>query len=160
MSIRFKIVVVSAGLLISSAATRVSAEERCTNASLLGSYAFIVDGTNVSVSLPGGPGPFAAVGKNTYNGRGQLRGAIVVSSNGEIVPATFTGTYKVNSDCTGFKSATLNIGGAAGPTINFSFVIDDDLREIRMIVTDAGFAVSGSARKLSTDREIKKQDRD
>src|SRR2546425_4733771 len=110
VSIRFKIVAVSASLLISSLATGVSAEERCNNASLLGSYAFKVDGTNVSVPLPGGPGPFAAVGKNTYDGKGNLKGLIVVSSNGVIIPATYTGTYHVNADCTGFKSATLDVG--------------------------------------------------
>jgi hypothetical protein len=42
-----------------------------------------------------------------------------------------------------------------GATVDFSFVIDDDLREIRMIVSDPGFAVSGTARKLFTDVERK-----
>jgi hypothetical protein len=151
MSIRFNIVAVSASLLISALATRVNAQERCTDASALGSYAFKVDGTNVSVPLPGGPGPFAAVGKNTYDGKGQMKGVIVVSSNGVIIPATYTGTYHVNADCTGSKSFTLSIGGAVGPTIDLDFVLDDDLHEIRMIISDPGFAVSGSARKLFTD---------
>src|SRR6266850_1797489 len=137
MSIRFKIVAVFASVFISSLATAVSAEERCTDASLRGSYAFQVDGTNVA-------GPFAAVGKNTYDGKGGMKGVIVISLNGAIIPATYTGTYHVSSDCTGVKSATLNIG----LTVNFYFVLDDDVREIRMIVSDSGFTVSGTARKL------------
>jgi hypothetical protein len=151
MSSRFRIAAVSATLLISSLATGVSAEERCNNASLRGSYAFSVDGTNISAPLPGGPGPFAAVGKNTYDGKGGMQGTIVISSNGVIIDATYTGTYSVNADCTGAKSATLNVGA----TVDFSFVIDDDRREIRMIVADPGFAVSGSARKLFSDTERK-----
>lgn len=150
------VVAVFASLLISSLASPLSARERCNDASLQGAYAFNVDGTNVSNPyLP--VGPFAAVGKNTYDGKGHMRGVIVVSSNGAIIPATYTGTYAVNSNCTGVKSATLSIGAV----VDFFFVIDDDLREIQMIVTQAGPAnsltdgltVSGSARKLLTDAE-------
>jgi hypothetical protein len=147
MSLQFQIAAMSVSLLISGLATAASAQERCTNASLSGSYAFKVDGTNVFVPLPGGPGPFAAVGKNTYDGKGGMQGSIVISSNGVIIPATYTGTYHVNADCTGSKSATLDIGA----TVDFAFVIDDDTREIRMMVSDPGFVVSGSARKLAAD---------
>ena len=80
-----------------------------------------------------------------------MTGKIVISSNGVIINATYAGTYSVNADCTGVKSATLDVGA----TVDFWFVIDDDLREIRMIVSDPGFAVSGSARKLSTDARNK-----
>jgi hypothetical protein len=141
----------AAAMAVLVLATGASAQERCNNASLTGSYAFKVDGTNVSVPLPGGPGPFAAIGKNTYDGKGAMSGSIVISSNGVIIPATYTGTYHVNADCTGFKSATLSVG----PTVDFAFVIDDDLREIRMMVSDPGFAVSGSARKLAADAKSK-----
>ena len=149
---------VFASLIISGFATRLDAQDRCTNASLKGSYAFKVDGTNVSNPyLP--LGPFAAVGKNTYDGRGQMRGVITISSNGSIIPATYTGFYTVNANCTGVKSATLSIGAV----VDFFFVIDDDLREIQMVVTQAGppgsladgLTVSGSARKLFADTEDK-----
>jgi hypothetical protein len=133
-------------LLISSLATQASAEGRCSNASLLGGYAFQVDGTNVN-------GPFAAVGKNTYDGRGHLKGVIYVSTNGTSFTSNYIGTYTLNPDCTGIKSATLDIG----LTVNFRFVIDSNLREIRMIVTDSGFTVSGSARKLFTDTDSKRK---
>lgn len=133
---------VFASLLISSFTTRLDARDRCTNASLKGSYAFQVDGTNAN-------GPFAAVGKNTYDGKGHLKGVIVVSSNGAIIPAKYEGTYTLNADCTGIKSAALDVG----LTVNFYFVVDSDLREIRMIVTDPGFTVSGTARKLFTESE-------
>ena len=145
-----------ASLLTSGFTTRLDAQDRCTKASLNGSYAFKVDGTNVANPyLP--LGPFAAVGKNTYDGRGHMRGVITVSSNGSIIPTTYTGTYTVNANCTGVKSATLSIGAV----VDFFFVIDDDLREIQMVVTQAGppgsvadgLTVSGSARKLFADRE-------
>jgi hypothetical protein len=143
------IVAAVATLLISGFTTTASAQERCDNASLLGSYAFQVDGTNSN-------GPFAAVGKNTYDGKGHLKGMIVISSNGQIIPASYTGTYTLNANCTGVKSATLDIG----LTVNFSFVVDSNLRGIRMIVTDPGFTVSGTAKKLLTDVDRRREDQD
>jgi len=131
-----------ATLIVSSLATHASAQGRCSNASLLGSYAFQVDGANVN-------GPFAAVGKNTYDGKGHLTGVITISTNGTLVPAApYTGTYTLNPDCTGTKSATIPM---IGMTVTFYFVVDHNLREIRMIVTNPGFTVSGTARKLFTD---------
>ena len=143
---------VVASLLISGFTARADAQDRCSNASLKGSYAFNVAGTNVSnPSLP--LGPFAAVGKNTYDGEGRMTGVILVSTNGSIIPATYTGTYTVKANCTGAKSATLSIGAV----VDFFFVIDDNLREIQMVVTQAGMpgsladglTVSGTARKLA-----------
>ena len=141
------IVTVVATLLISSLATHARAEGRCSNASLHGSYAFQVDGN--------GNGPFAAVGRNTYDGKGVIGGAIVVSLNGAIISDTYTGTYTVNDDCTGIKSATLD---KAGLTVNFYFVVDSNLRELRMIVTNPGFTVSGTARKLFTDTDRERKE--
>ena len=143
------VVAAVATLLISSLATHASAQGRCDNASLLGSYAFQVDGSNIN-------GPFAAVGKNSYDGKGHLKGAIVISSNGTIIPANYTGTYTLNADCTGIKSAALDIG----LTVNFYFVVDSNLREIRMIVSDPGFTVSGTARKLFTGAHSERKDQD
>ena len=158
MSKRIKLEIVAAVfgcLVISGFTTRLEAQERCTNASLEGSYAFKVAGANVSNPYLPAVGPFAAVGRNTYDGNGQMKGVILVSLNGSIIPATYTGTYTVNANCTGVKSATLNIG----LVVEFYFVIDDDRREIQMVVMKAGIpgslveglTVSGSARKLVGD---------
>lgn len=156
-SISYKIAVaVVATLLISAAApARASAQNRCTTASLQGTYSFRVDGMNVSNgALPAGP--FAAVGKNTYDGRGQMKGQIVVSANGVIIPTTYTGTYSVNANCSGSKSAVLE----GGLIVEFDFVVHSNLRGIDMIVTKAGplgglaegLAVSGSAKALFPTR--------
>ena len=150
------VVAAVATLLISSLATQVRAQERCRAASLQGSYAFRLDGTNVSNPyLPGGP--FSAVGRNTYDGRGHMKGVILVSSNGAMIPASYTGTYTLDANCTGSKSAALDIG----LTVDFYFVVDSNLRGIQMIVTQAGPAnalaggltITGSARELVAANE-------
>jgi len=152
------VVAAVAALLLSSLATQLSAQERCSAASLKGSYAFRVDGTNVSNPyVPAGP--FSAVGRNTYDGLGHMTGVILVSSNGAMIPASYTGTYTLDADCTGSKSAALNIG----LTVDFYFVVDNNLRGIEMIATQAGPAnslaggltISGSARKIFAARANK-----
>ena len=58
----------------------------------------------------------------------------------------FSGTYKVNADCTG--SDTENFQG--GPTIHRDFVVVDEGREIRFIVTDPGNVVTAVAKRKTT----------
>jgi hypothetical protein len=141
------VVIVVATLVISGLATHASAEGRCKNKKLVGSYAFQIDGTNLFT-------PFAAVGRNTYESDGDLRGVIVFSLSGASTQSNYTGTYTLNDDCTGIKTAILD----AGLTVHFFFVVDNDLREIRMIVTDPGFTVSGTARKLFTRSDSRRKD--
>jgi hypothetical protein len=106
-----------------STETPLLASGTCNDASLRGSYAFRVEGTG------GGDftGPFAAVGKNTYDGKGGMSGEIVVSTNGAIIPSDYTGTYSVDSSCTGTKTATLG----NGLTVDFYFVVDSNSRSAR-----------------------------
>jgi hypothetical protein len=127
--------------------TQVSAQERCSAATLRGNYGFRVEGTAFA-------SPFAAVGRNNYNGRGAMRGVIVVTVGNQPTFGPFAfgedsvAPYTVNADCTGTKSVTLPVFG----TITFWFVIDDDAREVRMIVVgDPNVTVSGTARKLTSD---------
>jgi hypothetical protein len=132
----------------------------CSNASLQGSYGFRVEGTNVSNSaLP--YGPFAALGKNTYDGQGGMQGEIVVSANGTIFSVLYKGAYTLNADCTGQKSVNLQ-GALTGVTVTFDFLVDSNLHEIRMIMTQAGttggalsngLTVSGDARELFNNKE-------
>ena len=132
----------------------------CSNASLQGSYGFRVEGTNISNSaLP--YGPFAALGKNTYDGQGGMQGEIVVSANGTIFSVLYKGAYTLNADCTGQKSVNLQ-GALTGLTVTFDFLVDSNLHEIRMIMTQAGptggtlssgLTISGDARKLFNNEE-------
>jgi hypothetical protein len=119
---------------------KVQAAEECSNASLQGSFGVTSTGTIVGV------GPLAAVGVVTFDGQGNHVGFDTISFNGSIARMNFGGTYKVNSDCTG--SDTENFQG--GPTIHRDFVIVDEGREIRFIVTDSGNAVTAVAKRKTT----------
>ncbi len=118
-------ITVFASLFILGVAAKAEADEKCSNASLQGSFGVASTGTIVGV------GPLAAVGVVTFDGEGNHVGFDTISFNGAISRMTFTGTYKVNSDCTGSDTETFK----GGPTIHRDFVIVDHGREIRFIVT-------------------------
>ena len=109
-------------------------DKGCSNASLLGTFAYTL--TETVISPPPIAGPTAEVGTQTFDGKGGTTGTATLSSNGNIFQFTFTGTYTVNPDCTG--TFTLLIAGP-GITQHVYFVIDDNESEFRAIETDAGF---------------------
>jgi hypothetical protein len=74
----------------------MQAEDRavCSNATLNGSYGLHATGTVIGV------GDFAAVGRFTFDGKGNLTATLFVRVNGNnIEPPPLTGTYSVSSDC-------------------------------------------------------------
>ena len=112
--------------------------KECSNATLRGSFGYTSTGTLLD-TIPGLPapfaGPFAEVGRQTFDGKGNTDATATLSANGNIVRVTVQGTYVVNPDCTG--SMTLYVS-PLGATVNLDFVIDDDGAELRAIVTEAG----------------------
>ena len=115
--------------------------ERCTVATLKGSYGYSVTG-----ALTAGPsaGPFAAVGRFTFDGLGTFQNVRTISRNGTILPQVAgTGTYTVNTDCTG--SVVFTDGGVV--TLGTDLVIDDRGDGIRMIATSPGTVLVVSGRK-------------
>ena len=121
-SVVFVIAFVS--LLVLGLVSRVQAGE-CSNASIKGTYGFSCEGTIVGV------GPLAVIGVFTADGKGNGSGVETLSLNGVIIPGvTFTGTYTVNADCTGSFVTT----APDGSVTHHDFVIDDNKKEIRIIV--------------------------
>jgi hypothetical protein len=106
----------------------------CSDASLRGSFGFTSTGTLLTLPPPLA-GPFAEIGRQTFDGRGSTDGTATLSANGNIARVTFQGTYAVNPDCTG--SMTLYVS-PLGITADLDFVIDDARTELRAIVTAEG----------------------
>jgi hypothetical protein len=118
-------------------------DKGCSNASLYGTFAdkdtgFIIPGPNVA------PVPFAGVNLITFDGNGNMTATGWGSVGGSTGAQTETGTYKVNSDCTGTYSITINPGGI--PAHAF-FVMADSLNELQIIVTDQGNVITCIARR-------------
>jgi hypothetical protein len=122
---------------IAAALTPQALKAQCPflNATLHGTY--MVSGTGTIVGL----GPIAAVGKTTYDGKGNLTDTYTGSVNGTIYRGvTLTGTYTVNPDCTGSLSES---DGS-----HYDFVVTPDGSRKMWIGTDAGVVVSGTEVRL------------
>ena len=128
------LVVLLAATLISGAATAQTGAAACTLAHAAGTYGFTDSGTVVGV------GPRVAAGIFTLDAAGNLlNGKATSSLNGAIAEETFSGTYTVNSDCTG----TFNNVEIRDPSGNLLLVItanlawDENMKQLRAIFTSA-----------------------
>lgn len=127
---------VSAGLAVPTHAENLY----CTNATLHGSFAFTAQGTTLaSLGLPAPlTGAFASSGSAEFDGKGHFELTATSSFAGVVQgPATVSGTYSVNSDCSYTSQAS---NGAS-----FSAVIVDHGREILILQTNKGVAITGTA---------------
>jgi hypothetical protein len=110
----------------------------CSNATLQGAFGYTSTGSllaSIPMLPPPFAGPFAEVGRQTFDGKGDTDASATLSANGNIQAVTIAGTYTVKSDCTG--TMTLNVS-PLGLVANLNLVIDKDGTELRAIVTDSG----------------------
>jgi hypothetical protein len=110
----------------------------CSNLTLFGQYAFTITGQILAPAAVAGP--VAGVALTTFDGYGNLTQVDHVVHNG-VVPVEAwrpaTGTYSVNSDCTGtFTFTPMPTNPAdAGPALTVFFVIAQGGAEIRTAVS-------------------------
>ena len=126
-----------------SAKVDKSHRRRCSNRTLRGDFGFTAEGTTTAASPVPPPlqGPFASSGLANFDGEGNFTLTATSSFNGVLQgPVTVRGTYSVREDCT-YTSAAEN-----GAT--FSSVIVKGGKEILIIQTTPGVAITGTAKKL------------
>lgn len=136
----FAIAAVTA-LTLGLAPTAKADDKGCSTASLIGTFGFTSSGF---ITPPAVAGPFAGVGTQTFDGNGATTAAATQSQNGNIRQVTITGTYTVNSDCTGTLTLLASPGGF---TSHFYFVIDDTGSELLAICTDPGVVLTRVQRR-------------
>ena len=132
----------AAALVLSVAPTVQAHDNVCSNATLRGAFAFTSTGF-INAPSPEA-GPFAIVGRQTFDGNGAFAAAATVSQDGNIIPVSIEGTYDVNSDCTGTFTVQIS---PVGITTHLFFVIDDNGKEFQVIQTDPGVVVTGFGRR-------------
>lgn len=88
--------------------------------------------------------PIAVVGITTYDGSGGFSLSATASFNGTIFKGgSGTGTYTINSDCTGSQTF-----GSEPNTAHYDLVVTPDARQITYIQTDAGTVVTVTSVRL------------
>ena len=144
----FTLGAVAALALIIAPAARAY-DKGCSVASLKGTFAYT--GTGYNVSANGAATPFAEVGTQTFDGAGATTTTFTASANGNLFQISFSGTYTVNSDCTG--TMTL-LTPAPNPTVTLFFAIADNLNEFQAIETLPGVVVTRIGRRMFPGRNI------
>ena len=146
------VIVFAATLLVNVAATAQARDAACSLARAAGTYGFSTSGTVVGV------GSRVSAGIITLDPAGNATGKATSSLNGTIAGETFSGTYTVNSGCTG--TFALDVfdpsSGKLIFTAKLNLAWDDNMRELRFIFTSVATpnntllmpVINGDARKL------------
>ncbi len=107
----------------------------CTDLGVKHTYSLEATGIHIGV------GQIAAVGQLALNGTGSLKGTLSISANGSIASSLpVTGTYQINSNCTG--TATFTPQGQSA--INIGIVIVNAGKELMFLETDSNTVVAGT----------------
>jgi hypothetical protein len=115
-----------------------SDDKRCSNRTLFGDYGSVSEG--VLLNVPGLPpeAQFRAVTMTHFDGKGNLSWVEHTVLNGVLLEPGWTpasGTYAVNSDCTG--TAVVNTPNSPVP-LSLAFVVVKQGREVHTVLdTDA-----------------------
>jgi len=129
-------------------------DNTCNNLLLSGRYGFTVEGTKLAGHGPVGPQKGVAMAE--FDGSGNFSQVDTIVING-IVVSDFThtpasGTYIVNSDCTG--TFTINFTDGR-PSVTTNFIVVNNGKEIDTVVTTVGgnqgiLTTSSIGRKVSS----------
>jgi hypothetical protein len=109
----------------------------CNNKLIEGNYGFTIQGNKLGGQGP--TGPQVGIAMTQFDGKGGFTQIDTVTINGEVVadfthtPAT--GTYTVNSNCTGAFTIDFTDGR---PPVTANLVVVDNGSEIDTVVTSAG----------------------
>ena len=124
------LVVVFGTALLTGMTLAARADDSCSTARAAGNWGFTLTGTLV---LQAGAVPVAAVGTLTADAAGNISGKEARSVGGDFANETITGSWTVNSDCTGTLTAYVYESNVLTRTSVASLVVVDNMREIRMV---------------------------
>ena len=120
----------------------VHAQTGCDATSLNGAYGYTY--TGFYFDRAGNTNFLSVSGRFVADGQGNITGKESDSFSGQLLKGDpYTGTYTINSDCTGSLSTSSQaVGGAA-----YDFVLVNSGAEIQLVETDSGTNVTGSGKK-------------
>lgn len=121
----------------------------CTMSEVAGEYGYTSSGTIVTPPV----GAFTTVGHVRFTAAGTFGGAQTTSIAGNFFDETVSGTYTVNSDCTGTAVVNVYHGTTLARTTNLNLVWDDNQKEVRAIFLTAGTAITIDAKKMFHEEE-------
>jgi hypothetical protein len=146
MKLRISLFLLTVALTLSPALSAHTDE--CSNVTIEGTYAFMIHGQILTAN---GPLIIDGIAKTTFDGNGNLVQVDAVAVNGDI-PVVWrpgTGTYSVNSDCTG----TMTFVSQGQAPIHLVILVSHSGDLIHAVVADTGFAVTSDAERVVADKK-------
>ena len=114
----------------------------CTASMINGTYFYLLTGTVSS----GGPSiPYAELGQLVANGSGGLSGSSSSNLSGQVKTNSLTGSYSVQSNCSGSMTITLNSQTADALT----FQVINNAQGLILATSNAGEIITGQAYRTS-----------
>ena len=127
--VRASLLAISIVALLASLSPAAYAD-KCSTATVAGNWGLTLTGT---LLLPTGAVPGAAVAALNVDTVGNITGTEARNVGGGFANETITGSWTVDSDCTGVVTATIYESGVLVRTVVLSLVFDDNSTEIRML---------------------------
>lgn len=139
-------------LLIFTSLLAPSVYASCSSSTLAGnSYRFLATGigctTNAQQPHPCPVFPLASVGIITFNANGTVDGSDVHNVTGLSCSRTFTGSYTVNSDCTGTLTQVYALPTCGPPSSVGDIVMAPDGSDILLMLPDNSEVLTAEFRK-------------
>ena len=147
MKSRISLLLVTLALAASS--TLTARASSCSVSIISGTYAFTLHGT---IFLPDGSTLLIdGIAKQTYDGKGNMSQVDAVATNGFLTPGwrAGTGTYSVNSDCTG----TFTVTNGNQPPVHLQMIVAQSGNTIHDMVIDPGFATTAEGERVRAPEE-------
>jgi hypothetical protein len=120
---------ITVAALCLSFAPAAEAAQRCSLAKAAGTWGFTLTGT---LFVPN-PVPGAAVGRLTIDTAGNVSGTEARNVGGGFANETTTGSWTVNSDCTGTLTSSVYESGVLVRNSVFAFVLVDNSTKLRAV---------------------------
>ena len=117
----------------------------CSTSMVNGTYYYILAGT---VSSGGADVPYAELGELLANGSGGVSGNSFANLNGHTTTYTLTGTYTVQSSCTG--SISLAVGSQTQASRSLTFQVINNAQSMIVAISNAGEIVTGKAYRTTS----------
>jgi hypothetical protein len=148
MKFRISLILTLIAMAASSAVSAHDHDKGCTDSTIKGPYAFTVHG---QILTPNGPIPIEGLAKTTFDGNGNLTQVDTIAENGNVsvIWRPGTGTYTVNSDCTG----TMTVNDQDLPPLHLTILVSQSGNHIRTVVTEPGFSTTSEADRVSVSND-------
>ena len=147
--------VLASFLIVGSSSTILADDHRgCSTRGAAGNWSYRVSGsllTDPSTDTYPTDVPVAGVGTFNLDRNGNVSGGGPFESGNGVEQITFSGTYSVDSSCTGSLAIDIVFSGQDLGVLNLEQVFGDNMNQVHWLVRNSGFVITFDGSRLFHD---------